>query len=205
LRRYKEGGTLLEFAQISPEKVQQTIEDIDKALKDKSIDKKVRQKLHYGLKNCPKNLERYQQQEQQFGSRNNMSKSDPDASFMRMKEDHMKNGQLKPGYNLQISTQNQIILNYTLHQRSTDTAILPAHLAGYKELYDQMPEDLTADEGYGSGENNHYLEQNQVKAFVKYNYFHLEQKVGYRRDPFNQANLHYNEQLDCFYFLMGHQ
>lgn len=72
----------------------------------------------------------------------------------------MKNGQLKPGYNLQLSTQNQFILNYTLHQSPTDTATLPAHLDNYKELINQMPEVLTADAGYGSEENYHYLEQN---------------------------------------------
>jgi len=193
----------LEFAQISPEKVQQTIEEIDQALKDKPVDKKVKQKLQYARKNWPKNLERYEQQEQQLGSRNNMSKSDPDASFMRMKEDHMKNGQLKPGYNLQLSTQHQFILNYTLHQSSTDTATLPAHMDSYRELFDQMPEVLTADAGYGSEENYHYLEQNRVEAFVKYNYFHLEQKGGHRRNPFSQTYLHYNVQLDCYYCPMG--
>ncbi len=35
------------------------------------------------------------------GNRNSYSKTDPDATFMRMKEDHMLNGQLKPAYNLQ--------------------------------------------------------------------------------------------------------
>ena len=47
-----------------------------------------------------------------MGERNSMSKTDPDATFMRMKEDRMRNGQLKPGYNLQISTNNQFIVHY---------------------------------------------------------------------------------------------
>ncbi len=68
-----------------------------------------------------------------------MSKTDPDACFMRMKEDHMKNVQLKPAYNLQLSTQDQFILNYSIHQNSADTITLPAHLDGYKELYDRLP------------------------------------------------------------------
>ena len=54
---------------------------------------------------------------------------------MRMKEDHMQNGQLKPGYNAQISTENQIIVNYTLHQNPTDTKTLKPHLENLKETY----------------------------------------------------------------------
>lgn len=34
-----------------------------------------------------------------MGKRNSYSKTDHDATFMRMKDDHMRNGQLKPGYN----------------------------------------------------------------------------------------------------------
>lgn len=34
--------------------------------------------------------------------RNSFSKTDPDATFMRMKDDHMNNGQLKPAYNVQV-------------------------------------------------------------------------------------------------------
>ena len=48
--------------------------------------------------------------------RNSFSKTDHDTTFMRMKEDHMKNGQLKPGYNLQIATNSQFVLSYDLFQ-----------------------------------------------------------------------------------------
>ena len=74
--------------------------------------------------NFEKNLQKYEEQEAVLGERNSYSKTDPDATFMRMKEDHMQNGQLKPGYNAQISTENQIIVNYTLHQNPTDTKTL---------------------------------------------------------------------------------
>jgi len=111
----------LHFEQIAPEAVKQAIEKIDQAIKDKEVDKKVKQKINYAKKNWPENLKRYEDQEKILGKRNNYSKTDPDASFMRMKEDHMKNGQLKPGYNLQISTQDQFILHYSLHRNQTDT------------------------------------------------------------------------------------
>jgi hypothetical protein len=95
------------FEKIDQESVLRTIESIDKALKGKQVDKKVKQKLDYARKNWPENLKKYEQQEKTLGNRNSYSKTDPDATFMKMKEDHMLNGQLKPGYNWQISTENQ--------------------------------------------------------------------------------------------------
>ncbi len=87
-----------DFEEINPEKVAQTIDTINQALKDKEVDKKVRQKSNYAKKNWPKNLRKYDEQEAILGKRNSYSKTDPDATFMRMKDDHMQNGQLKPGY-----------------------------------------------------------------------------------------------------------
>ncbi len=107
------------FEQIDSEKVADTIKKINKALKDKPVSKKVNQKLKYAAKNWPGALDRYEDQEKILNGRNSYSKTDPDATFMRMKDDHMRNGQLKPGYNLQISTQDQFILQYSIHQNPT--------------------------------------------------------------------------------------
>jgi transposase len=82
----------LSYEHIDAEKVKHTIEQIDEALKNKVIDPRKRQKLNYARKNWPKNLENYDQQQEIMGERKNFSKTDPDATFMRMKEDHMKNG-----------------------------------------------------------------------------------------------------------------
>jgi hypothetical protein len=62
------------------------------------------------------------------GDRNSFAKTDPAATFMRMKEDHMKNGQLKPGYNVQMATENQFVLYYSIHQNRTDTRCFIPHL-----------------------------------------------------------------------------
>lgn len=193
----------LHFEQIAPEAVKQAIEKIDQAIKDKEVDKKVKQKINYAKKNWPENLKRYEDQEKILGKRNNYSKTDPDASFMRMKEDHMRNGQLKPGYNLQISTHDQFILHYSLHQNQTDTLTLCPHMEGYKNQYDSMPDVVVADAGYGSEENYEYLENQQIEGFVKFNYFHLEQQDKFREDPSKQENLYYNAVQDCFYCPMG--
>ena len=191
-----------DFEEIDAKKVEQTIDQINTALKDKKVDKKVKQKLNYAKRNWPKNLEKYEQQEKIMGDRNSYSKTDPDATFMRMKEDHMLNGQLKPGYNLQISTQDQYVVHYSIHPNPTDTKTLIPHLKGFKENYNQLPETLTADAGYGSEENYTFLEKEEVNAFVKYNYFHKEQKTK-KPNAFHPSNLHYNKEKDCYYCPMG--
>lgn len=193
-----------DFEEIDPEKVAETIDTINQALKDKQVDKKVRQKLNYAKKNWPKNLQKYNEQEAILGKRNSYSKTDPDATFMRMKDDHMQNGQLKPGYNLQASTNNQFITNYTLAQTTADTTTLKDHLNDHIESYGQTPETLTADAGYGSEENYTDLEKKNITAFVKYNYFHKEQRdKKHKENPFHPDNLFYNQETDTYYCPMG--
>jgi hypothetical protein len=85
---------------------------------------------------------------------------------MRMKEDQMQNGQLKPAYNTQISTKNQIIVHYTIHQNSTDTKNLKPHLEAFEQTFEketlQKLEEITANAGYTSEENYDYLEQKNL-------------------------------------------
>ena len=192
-----------DFEEIDAEKVARTIDAIDKALEGKKVDKKKKQKLNYARKNWPENLKKYDRQEKQMGDRNSMSKTDPDATFMRMKEDHMLNGQLKPAYNLQISTQDQYILGYTLHQSTTDFKTLKPHIESVRDTLGQLPERYVADAGYGSEENYEYLEKNNVEAYIKYGHFHKEQSKKWKLDPFRMENLHFNEELDCYYCPMG--
>lgn len=192
------------FDAIDPDEVSKTIEHINQALQGKEIDKKVKQKLNYAKKNWSGNIAKYNRQESQMGGRNSMSKTDPDATFMRMKEDHMQNGQLKPGYNLQASTNNQFIVNYSLAQTTADNTTLKGHTQEFIENYGQAPEALTADAGYGSQENYEYLEENNIQAYVKYNYFHKEQQQKNKPpDPFDPENMYYNQETDTYYCPMG--
>jgi len=189
------------FPALDAEQVSKTIETINEAIKDKPIDKKVKQKLNYAKRNWPQNMAKYKKQEAILGERNSYSKTDPDATFMRMKDDHMRNGQLKAGYNWQISTSNQYILNYDIYHNPTDTLTLPHHIGQYKELYNDSPDVLVADSGYGSEQNYEFMEAEQIEAFVKYNYFHQEQKSKGKIKPknaFRPENLHYNKQGDYF-------
>jgi transposase len=190
------------FAEVNAEKVEQTIASINAALAEQEdVDPKVKQKLKYAQKHWPENLKKYDQQEKLLGERNSYSKTDPDATFMRMKEDHMLNGQLKPAYNLQISTQEQFILNYSLHQTSTDYQTLPSHIDGYEALYNTLPKAVVADAGYGSDENYGLLDGKGIEAYIKYNTFDKEQKEGIK--DFSNDSLHYNQQENYLTCPMG--
>lgn len=83
----------------------------------------------------------------------------------------MKNGQPKPAYNVQVNTNNQYIVNYGLHQQSADTNIFIAHPEQYITTYKSKPANITADAGYGSGQNYQWLESKRITAYVKYNQF----------------------------------
>ncbi len=76
---------------------------------------------------------------EQIGERNSMSKTDPDATFMRMKEDAMNNGQTKPGYNLQISAENQFITDFALFPNPTDTLTLIPFFNSFLDRYGHLP------------------------------------------------------------------
>ena len=132
-----------------------------------------------------------------------MSKTDKDATFMRMKEDHMKNGQLKPAYNVQISTENQFITHFGIYQNSNDTRTFIDYLKGFQSRYNKQSTEVVADAGYGSEENYEYLEKEKIDHFVKFNYFHKEQKKAFKTNPYKVENMHYNKESDYFVCPMG--
>ena len=145
-------------------------------------------------------MKRYQEHEKILGERNSFSKTDPGATFMRMKEDYMKNGQLKPGYNVQISTNNQYIVNYSHHPNPTDYLTLPSHIDQFNRLYNGLPQAVVADAGYGSEENYTLLEKLGIDAYVKYNYFDKDQ---HKDNSKILIDLYYNADHDCYYCQMG--
>ena len=192
------------FDKITPEKMNETIDNINAALKDKKVDKGIKQKLNYAKKNWPAALGRYEKQEKILGERNSYSKTDTDATFMRMKEDHMRNGQLKPAYNVQISTNNQYIASYSIHQNTTDTNTLIDHLDQHIRNFKQKPNNVTADAGYGSEQNLQWLEDKRITAYVKYNQFDRMQNETIRnKEPFTIDKLSYDEQKNQFLCPIG--
>jgi transposase len=199
--------TPADFKKVDKEKVEKTAQKINRILKgnDKARPK-AKAKARYMVKNFAANLAKYEHQQEVLGNRNSYSKTDPDATFMRMKEDHMNNGQLKPGYNVQISSEDQFIVNYTLHQHTNDIHTLKPHLERYEYLYQNVPESLTADAGYGSQENFEFLNNKGIQAYVKFSTFDKEQNATGKKTkhtPFDRDTLHYNEQEDHYVCPMG--
>lgn len=96
------------------------------ATKDKEEKKALRKKKKQvmELEGYRDKLIEYDNHLDTLGERNSYSKTDPGATFMRMKEDAMKNRQTKPGYNLQIGTENQFITDFRLFPNPTDTLTL---------------------------------------------------------------------------------
>ena len=172
----------------------------EQGLKDeaKSLKRQAKQ-----LKEHADKLDEYDEKLTKLGNRNSYSKTDESATFMRMKEDAMNNGQTKPGYNLQIGTENQFILDFGLFQNPGDTTTMTPFLESYHNRYGRYPQKAVADSGYGSEENYHFMEKSGIEAYVKYNWFHREQRMRYEPDPFSQQALYYNEEKDFYVCPMG--
>lgn len=170
---------------------------------DKQMAKQIR-KLEN--KDLPK-LQSYEKQEEILAGRSSYSKTDEDATFMRTKDDHLKNGQLKPCYNIQLGTEDQFIINYTLHQTPSDMASFKHHMDDTLAVLDdiQAPsiKRICADAGYGSEQNYEYLEQNNIEAYVKYPGYYKEIKGKYKDNPFHPSNLYYNATNDYYVCPMG--
>jgi transposase len=190
-------------ASINSQDLDKKIAQLNESLKGKEANKKViRQVKKLANEALPK-LQEYEGHLQQLGDRNSYSKTDPDATFMRMKEDHMKNGQLKPAYNVQLSTENNFITNYSIHQRPGDTATYKEHMESYNQKYGHYPHQAIADAGYGSLENYEFLNKNHIESYVKYNYFHKEQGRKFKSDISRIENLYYNIEQDFYICPMG--
>ena len=99
--------------------------------------------------------------------RNSYSKTDLEATFMRMKEDHMLNGQLKPAYNVQIAVENYFIVHGYVSSDRTDYNTLIPVLEKHKNAFGSILEEVTADSGYCSEKNLLYLKRNEISSYIK--------------------------------------
>ena len=189
--------------ELTAEEVAKRVERIKEKVDADNLGKEERKALKQIETDSVPRMNRYREQLETMGSRNSYSKTDPDATFMRMKEDAMLNGQLKPGYNVQISTENQFITNFGIYQRPTDTLTMISYLESFKARYGMQSEEIVADSGYGSEENYEYMFSNGMTPYVKYNMFHVEQRRGYRNNPFRVSNLFYNPDDDFYVCPMG--
>jgi transposase len=209
-RRY--GGRDLEEmgeeSTLTVEKLEEKVKEIDEHLRRKKeeadteeerkdVEQSQRIVKQMKEKELPK-LEKHERDEEIYGDRNSFSRTDEDATFMRMKEDRLGRGDLKAAYNVQLSTSDQIIVGFSVHQRPGDSPLLRSHLEKVAAFCGKMPSRVIADAGYGSEENYAYLEEEGVKAYVKYNTFDRERKASFKNDPFQIANWPYDEDADAY-------
>lgn len=199
--REKDLEELGEEAEIDSEGLKELAKRLNEKLKTKPEDKQLKKAVKKLEKDYLPRLAKYERYEQRFEGRNSFSKTDPDATFMCMKEDHMRNRQLKPGYNVQIGTEGQFVVGYSLHQRPGDSSCLIPHLEWMHTQLGRLPKTVIADAGYGSEENYAYLEDKEIEAYVKYNYFYREQRKRRKipeRETYWSFHWKYDEQQDEF-------
>src|SRR5690606_35725632 len=121
---------------INSEELREKLSELNKKLKEPTK-KQTKELQKLQEEHLPK-LTKYEKDLRILGKRNSYSKTDEDATFMRLKDDHMQNGQLKPAYNTQISTENQFITHASIHQTPGDTTTLESHLDGFESAYEKQ-------------------------------------------------------------------
>jgi transposase len=191
-------------------KLKEKIAKLNERLKQQPEDKKRKKAVKTLEKDALPRLEKYEEQERVLDGRNSYSKTDPDASCMRMKEDRAAEKPLpRPAYNIQNGTEGQFIVGYSIHQRAGDPGCFIPHMEQQKFPKDKLPKRVVADAAYGSEENYHWLEQQEVGNYLKYNRFHQEQHPprtpeGKEKQRFVSANFPYDQDKDEFTCPAGH-
>ena len=126
--------------------------------------------------------------------RNSYSKSDNDATFMRMKKDYMGNDQLLPGYNIQLGVCDEYISVFDVKQYASDMDCFQPLMEKFNEIYGKYPKYPVADAGYGSFNNYLYCEEHGMEKYMKFTMFKKEtEDKKYRDDPYRAVNFSINE------------
>ena len=176
--------------------------DATEAVEERKAKRSKRSVIRKAKKKCADLRDRelkYTQQLAVLGDRNSYSKTDHDATFMRMKDDHMQNGQLKAGYNLQIATSNQFVLGFDIYPNPTDTRTLKPFLHTMLEAFRHLPEKIVADAGYGSESNYEMIMDDYGRtALIPYNTYHKEQKQKHQTDEMHPDNWPYDDGDDMY-------
>ena len=143
-------------------------------------------------------LKEYTQKIYTCGERNSYSKTDTDATFMRMKEDAMKNGQLKPAYNVQHGVDAEYITWLTVGPQPTDTNTLIPFLKSMEENLKFKYLKIVADAGYESEENYSFIEENNQIAFIKPANYEISRTRKYKHDIGRIENMDYDADNDLY-------
>jgi len=139
---------------------------------------------------------KYAGYQETFKGRNSFSKTDPDATFMHMKDDHMRNAQLKPGYNIQFGVEGEYITGvHVSSERSDQLALIPL-LENMKAHLGTAYVDVTADAGYESEENYTYFEGKSTECYIKPQNYERSKTKKYKSNMALRENMAYDAALD---------
>lgn len=133
-----------------------------------------------------------------FQGRNNYCKTDPDATFMHMKDDHMRNAQLKPGYNIQIGVDSEYIVATDVFQDRNDVWTLVPFLKMMDEKLGFRYLSVTADSGYESEEGYTYLRSSGQKPYIKPQTYEKWKKRSFKQDISKRENMKYDAVSDTY-------
>jgi len=140
--------------------------------------------------------EKYDNYTKTFDGRNSFSKTDKEATFMHMKEDHMRNSQLKPGYNMQIGVEGEYIVGVDISSERSDQLTFIPFLKKLNENLSQRFQNITADAGYESEENYVYLETTKQNTFIKPQTYESMKKRSFKNNISKRENMIYDEIKD---------
>jgi transposase len=142
---------------------------------------------------------KYQDYQETFRGRNSFSKTDKDATFMHMKDDHMRNSQLKPGYNVQIGVEAEYIVGVDISdERSDQLTLIPFLERMDNNFPDKKHENIVADAGYESEQNYAYLESTTRNCYIKPANYEKSKTRNYRNDMSLRENMLYDEEADAY-------
>lgn len=146
-------------------------------------------------------LERFEQYAQHLeimGDRNSYSKTDHDATFMRMKDDHMLNGQLKPAYNIQLASSGGFVVGAMATQRANDFHAMRPFVGQLRGTYGERLKNVVLDAGYESIENYVYLKEHSLVSYIKPANYEIKKTRKFRKDIGRRENMPYDEAQDAY-------
>ena len=145
-----------------------------------------------------KRWERYESSLAVMGNdRNSCCKTDPDATFMRLQEDHMRTGQLKPAYNVQLAVNSEYITGIDAFFDRGDSRTLQPFLRRMEQQQQAWYEQVVADAGYESLNNYLYLEENGQSAFIKPANYKQKKRRKFHKQIDRIENMRYDADEDC--------
>jgi hypothetical protein len=141
-------------------------------------------------------MRKYEQYNETFKGRNSFSKTDPDATFMHMKDDHMRNAQLKPGYNVQLAVEGEYITGLDISSERSDQQTMIPLLERMERQLGEKYEDVTLDAGYESEENYTWFEKQGRVCYIKPQNYEKSKTRKFKSNMHLRENMAYDAEKD---------